>query len=79
MALQPNHFYFLGTLMYRGSLCSPVYPAAWLLFGMAFSRAIAHFFSFTWSKIATVIFYLVPFVWVSMIIWNRRGIQLGIG
>ena len=79
MALRPNHFYFLGTLMYRGSIFSPVYPAAWLLFGMAFSLAMAHFFSFTWSKIATAIFYLVPFVWVSLIIWHRRGIQLGIG
>lgn len=79
MALQPNYFHFLGTLMYRDSICSPVYPAAWLLFGMAFSLAVAHFFSFTWSKIATVIFYLVPFIWVSMIIWDRRGIQLGIG
>ena len=65
--------------MYRDSICSPEYPAAWLLFGMAFSLAMAHFFSFTWSKIATVIFYLVPFVWVSMIIWHRRGILLGIG
>jgi hypothetical protein len=46
---------------------------------MAFSLAMAHFFSFTWSKIATVVFYLVPLVWVSMIIWRRRGIQLGIG
>lgn len=66
-------------MKYSGSIFSPVYPSAWLLFGMAFSLAMAHFFSFTWSKTATVVFYLVPFVWVPMIIWHRRGILLGIG
>lgn len=53
-------------------LHSPAYPAAWLLFGMVFALAMAHFVAISWSSTATVVVYVVPLVWVFAIAWRRR-------
>ncbi len=50
---------------------SPAYPAAWLLFGMTFALAGAHFMAAPWARLATVTFYAVALAWVSVL--ARRG------
>jgi len=53
-------------------ILSPAYPAAWLLFGMLFALAAAHFLAAAWSKTATAVFYVVPLGWVSVLAWQGR-------
>ena len=54
------------------SLYSPAYPAAWLLFGMLFALAVAHFVAMPWPRLATVAVYAVPLAWVSVLAWRER-------
>lgn len=51
---------------------SPAYPAAWLLFGMLFALAVAHFVAMPWPRLATVAVYAVPLAWVSSLAWRER-------
>jgi len=53
-------------------LYSPAYPAAWLLFGMLFALAVAHFMAIPWPQLASVAFYAVALVWVSVLAWRER-------
>ena len=53
-------------------LYSPAYPAAWLLFGMIFALAVAHFMAAPWVRLATVTFYVVPMGWLSALAWQKR-------
>jgi hypothetical protein len=53
-------------------LYSPAYPAAWLLFGMLFAQAAAHFGAMPWPRLATVAVYSVPLAWVSSLAWRKR-------
>ena len=46
-------------------LYSPAYPAAWLLFGMLFALALAHFMAIPWPQLATVSVYAVPLAWAQ--------------
>ena len=50
----------------------PAYPAAWLLFGMLFTQAMAHFMAIPWPQLATVAVYTVALVWVSVLAWRGR-------
>lgn len=52
--------------------CSPAYPAAWLLFGMLFTLAVAHFVAMPWPQLATVAVYAVPLAWVSVLAWREQ-------
>lgn len=52
---------------------SPAYPAAWLLFCMAFAMAAAHFLSLPWSRSATVAIYSIPILWCLLILRDRIG------
>jgi len=54
------------------SLYSPAYPAAWLLFGMLFTSAVAHFAAMPWPRVATVAVYAAPLAWVSVLAWRVR-------
>lgn len=45
------------------SLVSPAFPAAWLLFGLVFAMAAAHFLSLPWGRSATVASYSIPALW----------------
>ncbi len=51
---------------------SPAYPTTWLLFGMIFALAGAHFMSIPWPRLATVAFYVVALAWVSVLAWRNR-------
>jgi O-Antigen ligase len=53
-------------------LYSPAYPAAWLLFGMPFALAAAHFMALPWPQLATVVVYAVPLAWVSILVWREQ-------
>ncbi|WP_296752338.1 O-antigen ligase family protein [Thiobacillus sp.] len=53
-------------------LYSPAYPAAWLLFGMPFALAIAHFVAIPWPQLATIAVYTVALVWVSVLAWRGQ-------
>ena len=59
-------------MKYIGSVYSPAYPAAWLLFGMIFALAVAHFMAIPWPQLATVSVYAVPLAWVSVLAWRER-------
>lgn len=52
---------------------SPAYPAAWLIFGLIFVMATAHFLSLPWSRLATVVVYSIPVVWCLLILRDRIG------
>ena len=54
-------------MRHMAPIFTPAYPAAWLLFGMLFALAAAHFLAASWSKTATAVIYLVPLVWVALI------------
>jgi len=51
---------------------SPAYPAVWLLFGLVFAFATAHFMAVSWPQSATIAFYVVPMGWVSVLAWRGR-------
>ena len=54
---------------------SPAFPAAWLLFGLTFAMAAAHFLSLSWPRLATVVVYSIPLVWCLLILRNRIGLR----
>ncbi|WP_168069527.1 hypothetical protein [Haematospirillum sp. H1815] len=53
---------------------SPAYPAAFLLFGLMFVMALAHFLSLPWSRSVTVAFYLFSAGWCLLILRDRIGL-----
>ena len=53
-------------------LYSTAYPAAWLIFGMLFALAGAHFMAIPWPQFATVALYSVAFAWVSVLAWRGK-------
>lgn len=56
------------------SLVSPAFPAAWLLFGLVFAMASAHFLSLPWGRPATVAVYSIPALWCLLILRNRKDL-----
>ncbi|KAF0185754.1 MAG: hypothetical protein FD164_15 [Nitrospirae bacterium] len=62
----------MGWLVF--SAMSPAYPSAWLLFGLMFAMAAAHFLSLPWHRLATVAIYSVPVVWCLIILRDRIGL-----
>lgn len=54
------------------NLYSPAYPAAWLLFGMLFALAAAHFVAMPWPRVATAVVYAAPLAWVAVLAWRVR-------
>lgn len=54
------------------SLVSPAFPAAWLLFGLVFAMAAAHFLSLPWGRSATVASYSIPALWCLLILRKRK-------
>lgn len=54
------------------SLVSPAFPAAWLLFGLVFAIATAHFLSLPWGRSATVAINSIPALCCLLILRNRK-------
>lgn len=63
----------MGRLVF--SPVSPAFPAAWLLFGLTFAMAAAHFLSLSWPRLATVAVYSIPLVLCLLILRNRNGLR----
>ena len=59
-------------MKYIGSVYSPAYPAALLLYGMIFALAGAHFMAVSWSRPMTITLYTVPLVWTLALIWREH-------
>lgn len=51
-------------------LMSTAFPAAWLLYGLVFAMAAAHFLSLPWVRSATVVVYSIPVLWCLLILRN---------